>query len=782
MESRRNAICRLLSLFAIAALALPHRYTEAQPWAGPGGPGSGGIGTLQSAPVPNGTTVHMPLKLSVSRKSGLEIYVDSRWANSYGYRPFEITVNSPAPSTSDHLITIQLHTGSASELSVVQDFEVPTARKSVTTTIDVPSYEPAAHYFWFDVWVDGEKDADLSVDESHRFVGGGMSAGTSNVTMLTPGPPSNHKSLYSTGLNDLELLSLNLADFPQKWIEYTALDVVALRVNELSTLANEHPTSFEAIRQWTRAGGQLWIYDIGNEWERLPRVSKLFQLSEALDVASLEPNSVNSSDKNQTEAANAEIAPKVGWRPLRYRGGRSDGRAITFKNVQTGAEQVLRDPAAIAALKSDPNFIATNPQTEVVDDTFERRWPRDSSELFVEQRLGLGLVRAFRAGNAAVTLVQAQSGTPADWTMADESNNQAIRALALAVRSTRRWENRHGLTPDSASREFAYLLVPDVGLAPVLEFQILITLFVVLIGPVNYWLLRRYKRLFLLVITVPLAAAVTTASLFAYAIISDGFGTTVRVRSFTALDQRTGEAACWSRVSLYAGLAPAKGLILPAGAAVYPILANWNQDSNRIKREMIWGDNELRLSSGWLNSRTPTQYLTIRARNTPARLDVQQTAGEKMRVTNRLGATVTSLVIFDEAGRFYAGDQIEANVTAELAQISRANAVKSIFQQLRDNEAKLPDRLSGSDREWNVLSGRPGRRGYSRMVPPQGGGQLSDNLASRALSDLAGLNGRPALELTPKSYVAITETAPEVVSGIPNAQEAGSFHVIVGQW
>src|ERR1051326_4427981 len=170
----------------------------------------------------------MPMKLSVSRKTGLDLYVDSRWANAYGYRPFEITVNSPAPSTSDHLITIQLHTGSGSDITVVQDFELATGSKSVTTTMDVPSYEPGAHYFWFDVWVDGEKDTDLSVNESHRFVGGGMSAGTSNVTMLIAGPPVNHKSLYSTGLNDLEVLSLNLGDFPHKWIEYTALDVVSL--------------------------------------------------------------------------------------------------------------------------------------------------------------------------------------------------------------------------------------------------------------------------------------------------------------------------------------------------------------------------------------------------------------------------------------------------------------------------------------------------------------------------------------------------------------------------
>jgi hypothetical protein len=59
---------------------------------------------------------------------------------------------------------------------------------------------------------------------------------------------------------------------------------------------------------------------------------------------------------------------------------------------------------------------------------------------------------------------------------------------------------------------------------------------------------------------------------------------------------------------------------------------------------------------------------------------------------------------------------------------------------------------------------------------------LNENLANRALSDLAGMNGRPALELPARSYVAVTTTGPEVETGIPYASEEASFHVIVGRW
>jgi hypothetical protein len=132
------------------------------------------------------------------------------------------------------------------------------------------------------------------------------------------------------------------------------------------------------------------------------------------------------------------------------------------------------------------------------------------------------------------------------------------------------------MTPDDANPDFANFLVPGVGLAPVTEFRVLITLFVLLIGPVNYWLLKRSGRLHLLVLTVPLAAVLMTSALFGYAILSDGFGTTVRAQSLTTLDQRTGEAACWSRLSYYSGLAPGDGLTMPSDVAVYPIIPGWN--------------------------------------------------------------------------------------------------------------------------------------------------------------------------------------------------------------
>ena len=54
------------------------------------------------------------------------------------------------------------------------------------------------------------------------------------------------------------------------------------------------------------------------------------------------------------------------------------------------------------------------------------------------------------------------------------------------------WSCATGSTLYGTNENFWNFLIPGVGLVPVTSFQILITLFVIVIGPVNYYLLRRW--------------------------------------------------------------------------------------------------------------------------------------------------------------------------------------------------------------------------------------------------------------------------------------------------
>jgi hypothetical protein len=357
--------------------------------------------------------------------------------------------------------------------------------------------------------------------------------------------------------------------------------------------------------------------------------------------------------------------------------------------------------------------------------------------------------------------------------------------LATALRSTDRWSVRHGTAPDDPNRDFASLLVPGVGLAPVTEFRVLITLFVLIIGPVNFWLLNRWRRLHLMVLTVPLAAVVMTAALFAYSAVSDGFGTSARAHSLAVIDQRTGEAACWSRLSYYSGLAPGSGLTMPADTVLYPINPAWNNSSFGgnlgLQRETVWDNGEVKLSRGWLRSRTPTQYVAIRSRETPHRLNLAA-SGDKLRAINKLSAKINFVLVFDRSQKLWIGEEMADGSMTFLKPIEQTEAIRRFRQLVMTNAPEPPAALADGDSHYAILERRTNRMYRSRYGYPEADTRLTTSSVNEYLADLAGLAGQPALDLPPRSYVAVTDTGPEVELGLQGVKEEASFHIVVGHW
>jgi len=728
----------------------------------------------------NGTTVKMPLKRPVSRSNGLTLTVDTRWSQNYGYRPVEVTISSTKPAAADHAISIKLYSGWNGTIRVEQEFKLPSGSTSATETVSVPQYQAATQFYWWDVRVDGFLDKDLSLKKEDAY--GVMQSGyatTSGVSFLAMGLKAGERTLVAPSSMDFEIMTLAGIEFPKRWIDYTCLDAATLSMDELIFLKNSSPVAFQAMRFWLRAGGQLWVNDVGDDLQRLPELSKLLQLNESV-APDVKLN--NESPLKRDEDDN--LAP-AGWRPLRYTNGNPDGQVMSFLDHRTGQTRTARNPDVIARLQADSNFSVVGQRFEDPTDDEKSLLTGDSDQWFVEQPIGLGMVRAFRGTNDVTLFQQARPTANANAVTNQDGSEQLPPSLNAALVSVGRWGERHGTAPDDANFGFSDLLVPGMGLAPVTEFQILITLFVVVIGPVNYFLLKRWRRLHLMVLTVPLAAAVVTLALFAYAIITDGFGTTVRVNSYTAIDQRTGESACWSRLSYYSGLAPREGLTMPVDVAMYPIVPDWNASSIdaivNSKRDLRWMPDKAELTRGWLRSRTPTQYLTVRARTSPIRLELTPVR-DQLRAKNSLGTRIDFVVVADDANKLWLGEKLENGNVGFLRAIERGDAAERFGKLVRERSPQTPDALTGLDtrsssiqrQQWQMMRGRYSSYGGTES--------LETNLANVSISTLAGLEGREGLALAPNSYVAVTETGPEVVFGMDGVEEEASFHVIVGQW
>lgn len=347
------------------------------------------------------------------------------------------------------------------------------------------------------------------------------------------------------------------------------------------------------------------------------------------------------------------------------------------------------------------------------------------------------------------------------------------------------WELRYGVNLRSPNSDFWNFLIPGVGLVPVMPFQVLITLFVVVIGPLNYVYLRRRAKLHLLIVTVPACALVVTLGLFGYALATDGLGVRVRVRSYTEIDQRRGEAVCWSRLCYYAGLAPSQGLRFSGDTVVLPIDPRIDDPTGGITRQLKWtGDGdaplEQHLRGGWLRSRNLTQYLTQRARKTQAHLQITQQSDGRLAVVNRLETAIRYLAVCDADGKKYGAENVaaDASVTLEADAAGSFDAVRQHF--LRAFEQHYPKRPKGLN-EYDLIRGRfryypmAQRTGSVRRLAAEGDDRLESGLAEaqRRLAES---------KLAPRTYVAIVERSPEVELGVAAAREEASFHVILGRW
>ena len=349
------------------------------------------------------------------------------------------------------------------------------------------------------------------------------------------------------------------------------------------------------------------------------------------------------------------------------------------------------------------------------------------------------------------------------------------------------WRQRHGLSMFQDNPDFWKFLIPGVGLAPVVSFEILITLFVLAIGPANYFLLRRWKRLYLLVVTVPLSAAVVTLALFGYALVSDGLGTRVRVRSVTEIDPHRGEAVCWARLSFYCGLPPSGGLRFPSDTTVIPFDAFPWEGADHF-RQMVWRENQW-LQSGWLGSRTPAQFLTVRVRSTQLGLKVTPAADASggLKVENHLGSRLRYLALRNEKGDILLrrrcarrGDRGDDAVVARASTAPGSYPLDRLQNIWQENQPNYPPGVNVQ----MMRSTRSGNYRYadyasqSGTAPSQGTSRLEETLAALT----GGVSRKDLADFQPSSFVAVVDQSPEVVLGTPAAREESGFHVIIGRW
>lgn len=738
----------------------------------------------------------------------LRVTFDSLGLPSLGYRPIRVQVAPLVPSAAPRVLTLQAVVKWSEfrpfEWVVTQPLELPPGASPVETTLSLPP--GTIGNCLLEILEDGRPvqglpprpavPLDIEIDAADVFP---------RVLAVSPAPPdfTELARTAAAGVDPIAMFSPRQGpggligtrcfawrartQLPRRWVDHSSADLICITLDDLAALRAEDSGAFAALLDWTASGGNLVVSGVGGRQERLGLLESLLGM--------MPP---------------PETKPKVEGKPPAE--GRRAGRAgwldpnPTLRNERLPAERLFPQneafiPGSMPEIQTMkglteapadmpvPPESKAKPQAEAPPGTKapngKARWPGAAGGI-ASGRVGLP--------KAALSKPTAEDGLfwlrPYYWGMVVALGPEAMwpgtairwRWLLNSLGHDRwLWDRRHGVSVIEDNPEFWNFLIPGVGLPPVAGFEVLISVFVLAVGPVNYLLLRRAKRLHLMVVTVPGSAVLATGLLLLFGLVSDGLSTRVRVRSITHLDPQQGRALCWARLSYYAGVAPRGGLRFPSDTLVIPYDAEPRIVSNSAGRRQVfqWVGQEQWLRSGWLASRTPTQFVTLRTRPTTLGLEVVATASGTWEVRNRLGTRIHRLLVRNRQGEYLRAADIEPGGSRALEAVGKIAPLGEF----------APPTLSGptpTASGWSVRW----RRRYRWPTTDALWEFESQSRTLRAESRLAGpltqsplwVSESKSPGLPPGSYAALVERSPEVELGTDMAREVDSFHLVLGKY
>jgi hypothetical protein len=274
-----------------------------------------------------------------------------------------------------------------------------------------------------------------------------------------------------------------------------------------------------------------------------------------------------------------------------------------------------------------------------------------------------------------------------------------------------------------AARGFR-LPIPGIEGVPARAYMMILLVFSFIIGPVNYWFLRRNRQQVLLVLTAPLISATFILLLGGYVLAGEGIGVRGRAVTFTMLDEVRKQAVTRTSMSLYAaGMTPFGGLRFGRDVAVVPIGTDGTGSRERLVMDL---SEAQRFSGGLIQARSPTNIEQIALRSARERLSFSN-EGSGMTVVNGLGATVNALVYRDGDRRYALDAPLAPGAKANLKPVPAASGII------------VPPDLPLSSRFVHLIQHQP-----------------------------AG------------SYLALLERSPFWEPGVPGVLERSSFHFVIG--
>jgi hypothetical protein len=409
--------------------------------------------------------------------------------------------------------------------------------------------------------------------------------------------------------------------------------------------------------------------------------------------------------------------PAAAWSPNWLGYSRYDGVVVTAEDLRSMPAEVR---AAVAQyVECGGSLLVLGP-----DAPLPGRWK--------PQPIAANLQLA--AGTAGFGDYFVEPGTD----LSDWKPDAAARVFNSWSRTLAPWQRNQ--TPAEAHRSFP--VIDDVGV-PVKGLLALMFVFVIVIGPLNLFVLARRRRKLWQFWTVPLVSLLTCLGVFGYMAITEGWAGRARAEAFTVLDENSRRAATIGWTGYYTPLLAGTGLHFGAGTEVayqngdehgpYPYS---RRQSGASALTIDWTRDQ-HLASGWITPRVPSHFAVRKGEARRERVTITKGADGRPEAVNGLGADLTELWYADETGALYRAANVPAGGRVTLEPAARP-APPGGVRTLRD--------VYGGD--W-------------------------PNVVTRMKTD------GPAL-LTPRTYLAVMDAAPFLDDGLPGASVRKARSVVLG--
>jgi hypothetical protein len=218
---------------------------------------------------------------------------------------------------------------------------------------------------------------------------------------------------------------------------------------------------------------------------------------------------------------------------------------------------------------------------------------------------------------------------------------------------------------DASAANSRFEVVDNLDI-PVRGVTFIMLLFIVIVGPLNVFVLAKMNRRIWMLWTIPAISLVTCGIIFIYALLSDGITPTTRVEGITLIDHTTRRATTLGTLAYYCPLTPSGGLKFGFDTEVFPMISNGTglRSSAGTARTVNWGDGQ-HLKEGWISARMPAHFAFRKSETRRERVEFKWESGAWI-VVNGLGSDISSLGFNDDQGNVWRAGPVQAGQQAIL--------------------------------------------------------------------------------------------------------------------